>query len=156
MPNRNAEGEALPDRRQRAPWHLWMVGLFFTLLYAASAYDQVRTLGQGADYLRLGHYKVTQIAYFTDAPISLNILWSIGVWGILAAAILLLLRTRWATPVAYIALAAQVLLDIVTFGFMDRWQLFGPWLSLYDLAMLLLTAAFVLYCRAMSARGVLR
>jgi hypothetical protein len=145
-----------PERRQGPPWHLWIVGLFFVLLNGAGAYDYVMTLRQDADYFRSQNYGDTQIAYFKDYPLLPAVFWTIGVWGALAASILLLLRTRLATPVAVIALVSQLCLDLVTFGFMDRWQVFGQWQSLFDGAILLLTAGLLLYCSAMSARGVLR
>jgi hypothetical protein len=49
-----------------------------------------------------------------------------------------------------------VCLDVVTFAFMDRWLTLGPRLALLDGAVLLLTLGLLLYCRAMSARDVLR
>jgi hypothetical protein len=156
MNDRDAHIETSLDRRQGPQWHLWIVGLFFVLLNAAGAYDYVMTLGQDADYFQSQDYDDTQIAYFEDYPILPAVFWTIGVWGALAASILLLLRSRWATPVAVIALVSQLCLDLVTFGFIDRWQIFGPQRSLFDGAILLLTAVLSLYCRAMSARGVLR
>ena len=156
MNNRDTHIETSSDRRLETPWHLWIVGLFFILLMGAGAYDYVVTHAQDADYFQSQGYDDTQIAYFEDYPLLPAVFWTIGVWGALAASILLLLRTRWATTVAVIALVSQLCLDLVTFGFMDRWQVFGPWLSLFDGAILLLTAGLSLYCRAMSARGVLR
>jgi hypothetical protein len=54
------------------------------------------------------------------------------------------------------ALISQVSLDVVTFAFMDRWQILGMRLALFDGGVLLLTVRLLLYCRAMSARDVLR
>lgn len=92
----------------------------------AGAYDYVMTLRQDADYFRSQNHKDTQIAYFNDYPLSPAVFWTIRVWGALAASILLLLRNRWATPVAVIALVSQLCLNLVTFGFTDRLQIFGP------------------------------
>lgn len=144
------------ERRHGMPWHLWIVGLFFVLLNGAGAYDQVMTLRRDADYFRSQNYDATKIAYFTDCPLLPAVFWTIAVWGALAASIWLLLRIRWATPAAAIALMSQLCLDLVTFGYMDRWRVFGPWQSLFDGGILLLTAGLVLYCRRMSTRDVLR
>jgi hypothetical protein len=46
---------------------------------------------------------------------------------------LLLRRNRQAFPVALSALAAQGVLILVTFGFLNRWQMFGRGLSLFDI-----------------------
>jgi hypothetical protein len=71
------------------------------------------------------------IAYFTDFPIVPAMFWTV-------------------------ALIAQLCVDVVTFAFMDRWQILGPRLALFDGGILLLTLGLLLYCRAMFARGVLR
>jgi hypothetical protein len=140
----------------RPPWHFWAIGLFFVLLYGAGAYDYVMTRRHDAAYFASQNYDDTQIAYFTDYPIVPAVFWTVAVWGALAASMLLLVRSRWATPVVLVALIAQLCLDVVTFAFMDRWQILGPRLALFDGGILLLTLGLLLYCRAMSARTVLR
>jgi hypothetical protein len=140
----------------RPSWHLWVVGLFFALLYGAGAYDYVMTHRHDADYFASQNYGDAQIAYFTDYPLVPDVFWTIAVWGALTASMLLLLRRRWAIPVALVALIAQVCLDVVTFAFMDRWQILGTRLALFDGGVLLLTLGLLLYCRAMAARDVLR
>lgn len=148
--------ETAPDTRRSAPWHLWFVGTLFVLLTIGGVYDYVMALGENADYFRSQNYDSDQIQYFTDYPVLPAVFWTIGVWGGLLAAILLLLRTRWALPVAVAGLLSQVVLDIITFGFRDRWQILGPRLALFDLGVLLLTAGFVIYCRALTSRTILR
>jgi hypothetical protein len=58
--------------------------------------------------------------------------------------------------VVLVALIFQVCLDVVTFAFMDRWQILGMRLALFDGGVLLLTVGLLFYCRAMAARDVLR
>lgn len=142
--------------RRRAPWHLWAVGVVALLIFSAGAYDHVMALSENAAYFKRQNYDVTQIAYFTDYPVLPAIFWTIGVWGSLVASILLLLRRRWAVIVAVIGLAGQVMLDIISFGFMHRWRDLGARLAMFDLCVLLLSAAFVCYGRVMAERGVLR
>lgn len=148
--------ETTPGTQRRAPWHIWIVGTLFVLLNLGGAYDYVMALSENADYFREQNYSSEQIQYFTDYPVLPAIFWTIGVWGGLLAAILLLLRTRWALPVAITGLLGQVVLDILTYGFRDRWQILGPRLGLFDLGVLLLTAGFVIYCRTLASRGILR
>ena len=142
--------------KSRLPWHFWVVGPFFVLLYGAGAYDHVMTHGRDAAYFESQGYDDAQIAYFTDYPLVPDVFWTIAVWGALFAAVLLLLRSRWAVPVVFAALISQVCLNVVTFAFMDRWQILGTRLALFDGGVLLLTVGLLLYCRAMSARDVLR
>ncbi len=142
--------------RRSAPWHLWVIGMVFVLLNLGGAYDYVMALSENADYFRSQNYNSDQIGYFTDYPLLPAIFWTLGVWCGLLAAILLLVRTRWSVPVAVTGLAGQVILDILTFGFRDRWQILGPRLALFDLGVLLLTTGFVIYCRTQASRGTLR
>lgn len=113
-------------------------------------------LRRDANYFRSPNYGATKIACFTDNPLLPAVLWTIAVWGTLAVSILLLLRIRWAAPAVVIALMSQRCLDLVTFGSMDRWRVLGPWQSLFDGGIRLLTAGLILYCLMMSTRGVLR
>jgi hypothetical protein len=55
-----------------------------------------------------------------------------------------------------VAFAAQVVIIIVTFGFLNRWQMFGLGLSMFDMAILLLVGGLVWYCRTMMVREALR
>ena len=99
--------------------------------YGVGAYDYVLTIGQNGNDFRSQSYTDVQIAYFEDYPILPAVMWTIGVWTVRAAAILL--RSRWATPVAVVAVVSQLGLDLITLGFLDRWQLFGPGQSVFDL-----------------------
>lgn len=138
------------------PWHLRAVGLFFLLLGAAGAYDQIMlwTLDSG----HIGRLALTeaQIAYFAAYPAWLLPIWTAAIWSVVLAAIMLLLRSRLTLPAAALALACQLLLNLLTFGLMDRWRLFGPALSLFDLGIALLILGLFLYARAMAGRKVLR
>lgn len=148
--------QASSERAQRPPWHLWVVGLFFVALHVVGVYDQVMLLSQNAGYFQQQGLEEAQVAYFTSYPLPRALVWIVAIWGGLAASSLLLLRSRFAFPVALTAFVAQVILIIITFGFLNRWQVFGPRFSLFDFTILFLTAGLVLYCRAMSVRGVLR
>ncbi|WP_159840730.1 hypothetical protein [Nocardia sp. CY41] len=129
--------------------------MFFPL-NLGGVYDYVMALSENADYFRSQNYNSEQIGYFTDYALVPAAFWTLGICGGLLAAILLLMRIRWAVPVAVTGLAGQVILDILTFGFRDRWQILGPRLAQFDLGVLLLTTGFVIYCRTQVFRGTLR
>jgi hypothetical protein len=88
----------------RPPWHFWVVGPFFVLLYSGGAYDYVMTHRHDAAYFASQGYDDSQIAYFTDYPLVPDVFWTVAVWGALCAAVLLLFRSRWAMPVVLVAL----------------------------------------------------
>jgi hypothetical protein len=142
--------------KSRLPWHFWVVGPFYVLLYGAGAYDYAMTHRRDAAYFTSQDYDDAQIAYFSDYPLVPDVFWTVAVWGALCAAALLLFRSRWAIPVVLVALTSQVCLDVITFAFMDRWQILGPRLAVFDGGVLLLTVGLLFYCRAMAARDLLR
>lgn len=143
-------------RRAATPWHLWMVAIVFLAVYAIGARDYVLSLTLDEAYFDAQGYGPAQVAYFTDYPIVPAIFWTFNVAGGIVAALLLLFRSSWAAPVALVSAASQLVLSLLTFGFRNRWEVFGPWLSLFDIAVMVLTFAFWLYCRAIRARGVVR
>lgn len=68
----------------------------------------------------------------------------LAVDGGLAAPVLLLLHSRRATRMALVSLVAQACLDVLTFAFRNRWDVFGPRSAGFDLGVLLLTLGLAL------------
>lgn len=138
------------------PWHLWVVAVFFILLNAAGMYDYFMILELNEAYFSAQNFETAQISYFTDYPLLPRIFWTIGVVSGLVAPILLLLRTQWSVWLALLSATSRFCLAFITFGFMNRWNVFGLWLSLFDISVLLMTFGLYLYCHRMAARGVLQ
>ncbi|PSL00423.1 hypothetical protein CLV30_11683 [Haloactinopolyspora alba] len=141
--------------RVATPWHLWVVAGFFLLLYAIGAYDYVQVLLENDSYFDAQGYGPEQVEYFTDYPRLPLFFWTANVASGLAVVVLLVLRSRWAVLAAATATQAQVYLQIITFGFMDRWNVLGVRLAVTDIVVLLLTAAVWLYGRRMRRANVL-
>lgn len=145
-----------PSHSKKTPWHLWFVAVFFILLYAGGVYDYFMVLELNDAYFRAQNWGADHIAYFTDYPLLPRIFWTIGIASGLIVPILLLLRTHWSVWLALISTTSQTCLLLITFGFMNRWDVFGLQLSLFDVSTTLITFGLYLYCRRLSARGVLR
>ncbi|GII02070.1 hypothetical protein [Planobispora takensis] len=143
-------------RLSRAPWHLWVFGLFMLALYVGGTRDYVLTRTLNPDYLAAQGYGEPQIGYFTDYPFGLGVLWTLNVAGGLLCAAAAILRSRRAVPLALTTALAQLSLLILTFAFRDRWDILGPQMSLFDIGVGVLSIAFWWYCRAMRSRAVLR
>lgn len=156
MEKQNARIETSHEHRIRTPWHLWFIGLFFIFLYAYGVYDYFMMLGHNSAYYSSKNYGEAVFTYFTDSPLLPAIFWTVNISSGLIAPILLLFHTHWAVPGALISAICLLCLDFLTFGFRDRWHVLGPWISLFDIAILLMTFGLFLYCRAMAKRGVLR
>jgi hypothetical protein len=143
-------------RRAATPWHPWVVGIFFLALYGVGARDYVLSLTLDTEYFDAQGYGPFQVAYFADYPVVPAICWTINILGGLVASLLLLLRSRWAVHATLVCAVAQLCLLVLTFGFRDRWNVFGPRLSLFDIGIWVITLGLWLYSRAMRVQGVLR
>lgn len=129
------------------PWHLWAVAVVMFALYLGGARDYLLILIGDTDYIE-GQFGPDGVAYFTDYPTVCRIVWTINILGGLTAPILLVLRSRWALPTAVIAAAAQIVLLLVTFTFLDRWAMLGAATSWFDIGIAAATILFAVYCWA--------
>ncbi|UNC92333.1 hypothetical protein [Candidatus Contubernalis alkaliaceticus] len=143
------------EHRIKVPWHFWLIGLFFVFIYAIGAYDYFMMLGLNEAYYSYNNFGKGVYAYFTNYPMLPLIFWTTNIFSGIVAPILLFFRLRWAVQASFISVVSIMLLQFITFGFMDRWNVFGTWLSLFDIVIMLTTFGFFLYCRAMAKRGVL-
>ncbi|MEZ5895138.1 MAG: hypothetical protein R3C51_01940 [Parvularculaceae bacterium] len=93
---------------EKTPWHLWAVGVFGVLWNGFGCFDYVMTTTRGAEYMRAAGMSDAQIEHLLAAPAWMTAVWAVGVWGGLAGAVLLLLRSKLAVPVFIVSLAAYV------------------------------------------------
>lgn len=87
----------------RAPAHLWIVGILSLLWNAYGCYDYLMTNLKNPAHLAM--MKPDMIAYMDSLPAWTTGTWAIGVWGGLAGALLLLIRSRysvWAYALSFI------------------------------------------------------
>ncbi len=142
--------------RIETPWHLWFIGVLFLLIYSIGVYDFLMVHINNMDYLNSLNVKGDVIAYFTDYPLVFSVFWTINILGGLIAVVLLMFRNKWAVWVVLIATISKLCLDILTFAFLDRWDVFGPLTSLIDVTILLMTSGLFFYCWTLLKRGVLK
>ncbi len=156
MKKKNMKVKTLNKYHIKTPMHLWFMGLFFILVYSIGMYDYFMVRGHNVDYLNSLNIGEAVITYFTDYPKVFLILWTINIFSGLIAPILLLFRSKWAVWGGLIAIISKLCLDVLTFAFRNRWNVFGPWLSLIDITILLITCGFFFYCKALAKRGLLK
>ncbi|RCX18605.1 hypothetical protein DFP94_106139 [Fontibacillus phaseoli] len=143
-------------QRIGTPWHLWLIGLFFIFVYANGIYDYFMMFGYNEAYYSTKNYGANVFEYFTDYPTVPLIFWTLNVFCGLIAPILLLIRSRWAVQTSLISAISIFALELTTFAFMDRWHVLGPWISFFDIGILVMTVGLFIYCSLMKRRGVLR
>jgi hypothetical protein len=144
----------------RTPVHLWIVGTLSLLWSCFGGYDYIMTRMRDTDYLAAAMPGVdpnATLAWIDSFPIYAQIGWGLGVWMGLLAAVLLLLRNRWAVwsyglslVGALLGLGYQILLAPPLPG-ADR-----PIDKAMPFVIILVALGLFLYARAMEKKGVLR
>jgi len=140
----------------KTPWYLWLIALFFIFIYANGVYDYFMMLGHDQDYYNSKNYGEAVHKYFTNYPVVLLILWAINIFGSMIASVLLLFRIRWIVWMALISAISMLFLEAITFAFKNRWEVLGPFISIFDLGLLIITWAFYFYCRYLARREILK
>lgn len=96
------------------------------------------------------------ITYFKNYPLPLSLLWGVNIFGVPVAVFLSFYGSRWARSFAWWSAIAMLGLFVPTFGFMNRWSIFGAKQGIMDILALLITTGYFFYCTALVKRGVLR
>ena len=146
--------------RERAPAHLWVVGIVALLWNGFGAYDYFMTRTQGAAYVESmmpGIDANKLMAYIDSFPLWASAGWGLGVWGGLLGAVLLLMRHRLAVPVFGLSLIGA----IVGIGYqlmrpLDVPDMHTGFNAVVPYLIILIAALLFLYARGQRAKGVLR
>lgn len=96
----------------RAPIHLWVVGVLSLLWNAFGAFDYFMTRTRGAawiDQMMPGVGGQKYMAYIDGFPLWASIGWGLGVWFGLAGSVLLLMRSRHAVWTLAVSLIGAIL-----------------------------------------------
>ena len=146
--------------QRRTPVHLWIVGLLALIWNAIGCYDYLMTRQRNTDYLAsmMPNVDPNAVLAWVDAfPVWAQFGWGLGVWGGLAGAILLLLRSQWAMWALGLSLIGAILglgYQIVSAPPLPGME--GPMAEIMPFVIILIAAALFLYARAMRQKGVLR
>lgn len=147
--------EVQDTQAERAPWHLWVVGIIATLWNAMGGFDYIMTQTRNAEYM--GQFTPDKLEYFYSLPTWVVSAWAIAVWGGVLGSILLLLRKKLAVWVLLVSLGAMVLTTIHNYFISDGLKVMGGAGELmFAAAIFAISLVLFFYARLMVARGVLR
>ena len=139
----------------RTPVHVWVVGIFGALWNGYACYEYLMTNMKNEAFL--AHVPADQLAYMNALPVWLTAFWAIGVWGGLAASLLLLMRSRYSVLLyglsligAVVGLGYQMFMTDRPASMTQGAMAIIPWM------IIAICLALFLYARAMAAKGVLR
>ena len=133
------------EKNIRYSWHLLLIVALFLFLYGIAVYDYIMTVSHNTGYFEYLRYNQTVIDYFTNYPLVLLILWTINVLGGMVTLLLMLMRKETAFYFSTATFVSMFLLDLITFGFRNRWHVIGGRASATDIFMLILTLGLCVY-----------
>ena len=149
------------NETKTVPWHLWVVGLLALLFTLFGAYDYTMSQMGDREYIAaamepMGVNADDAVAYFSSFPLWADFVWAMGVWGGVAGAVLLALRSRFAVPAFIVSLVGLLL--------SNAYSLSNPIAGMADsavpyVAVVVIAAVMValtIYAHRMRRRGVLR
>lgn len=143
------------NKTKKRPWHLWIIGLLFLYIYGYGIYDIFMMLGQNKAYYHSKGFDENTLIYFSNYPSGLIILWIINLFSGFTAPILLLFQSKLAVEFSFISAAFIIIQQIVTFGFFNRLEALGTFVSIFDVFIMLLTICLFFYCRKMKTVNIL-
>jgi hypothetical protein len=142
----------------RAPAHLRIVGILSVLWNAFGACDYLMTRTHNEGWMKMtmpGSDPAAMFAYIDSMPLLASIGWGLGVWCGLAAALLLVMRSRYAVHLFGLSLIGAIL----SFGY----QLFvasnvpaGMSSPIVPVVIVVLIVLQLWYAWTMEKRGILR
>jgi hypothetical protein len=131
-----------------------IVSLFWN---AGGAFDYVMTRTNAAEYLAA--QPDARLVMLDQAPLWFGFTWALGVWFSVIGALLLLMRSRFASFAFALSLIGFLGSSIYTYGIADGGSMVaaaGTAAIAFTIAIPVLLVLQWLYARAMTRRGVLR
>ena len=145
----------------KTPWHLWALGIVGLLWFAGGANDYIQTQTRNEEYLGMMAENVgvplqTILDYYGGFPAWADAMWAFGVWGAVAGAILLLLRSRFAFHGFVLSIIGLIGTTIYTFSSDMPPELNTTFSLVFTIIIWLTVIAFAFYAKRMTAAGVLK
>lgn len=138
----------------KAPLHLWIIGILAVLWNAVGAFDYVATQLQLEFYM--SQFTAEQLDYFYGFPAWVDACWAVGVWGSLLGSLALLLRkafAAWLFGVAILGLAGS---SFYNFVLSDGMAAMGEGATTFTVIIWVIALLLYFYAVAMSKRRVLQ
>ncbi len=133
------------EKNVQYSWHLFLIVALFLFLYGIAVYDYIMTVSHNHGYFEYLRYSQEVIDYFINYPLVLHIFWAINVFGGIVTLLLMLMRKEIAIYFSAATFVSMFLLEFVTFGFRNRWNVIGAKGSAIDIFMLILTLGLYIY-----------
>ncbi len=139
----------------RAPWHLWLIGILALLWNGMGAFDYLMTQTRNATYM--GGFTPEQLDYFYGLPKWSVATWAVSVWSGVLGSVFLLLRRRWAQPVFAVSLLSMLPTFVYNYLLSKGYEIMGGAAGLaFTLAIVAVGVGLLVYSSRMKRNQILR
>ena len=138
----------------KAPWHLWLVAILLLLWNAIGVYFYWMSVTRDQAYMAA--MSPAQAALITEAPVWATSGYAIAVFGAVLGSLLLLVRSRLAVPVFWLAALGFVANAVHVFALSNGYEIVGPQQAGFSAFVLAVMLFQVWYAGSLKRRGVLR
>jgi hypothetical protein len=147
------ESEAF--KLDKAPWHLWVIGVVALLWSSMGAMDYVMTQTRNESYM--SNFTPEQLSFFYGFPAWIVATWAIATWGGVVGSVLLLLRKGIAVWLYLASFIAMLITTFQNYILSNGMEVMGDTFSLIFAAIIILIAlGLFLYSRIMLRHGTLK
>ena len=137
----------------KAPIHLWIVGILAVLWNAIGAFDYAATQLKLDFYM--SQFTQEQLDYFYAFPAWVDASWAIAVWGSLLASLLLLMRKALSAWLFGLAILAMAVTAVYNFFLSDGMAVMGDEAATFTVVIWVIALFLYFYSAAMAKRRVL-
>lgn len=137
----------------KAPIHLWIVGILAVLWNAIGAFDYAATQLKLDFYM--SQFTQEQLDYFYAFPAWVDASWAIAVWGSLLASLLLLMRKALSAWLFGLAILAMAVTAVYNFFLSDGLAVMGDEAATFTVVIWVIALFLYFYSVAMAKRRVL-
>lgn len=139
----------------KAPLHLWVVGVLALVWNLIGAMDYVMTQMRNENYMSA--FTPEQLDFFYSIPSWAVATWAIGVWGGVLGSVFLLMRNKLAVWTFIISLVAMILTSFQNYVLSNGLDVVGSVFSLVFTAIIFIVAVCLcFYAKAMQKNAVLK
>lgn len=138
----------------KAPWHLWLIGILAVLWNAVGAFDYTATQMQLEPYM--SQFTAQQLDYFYGFPAWVVACWAVAVWASLLGSLALLLRKAFAAWLFGAAILGMMGTSIHNFVLSDGMVVMGEGAATFTAVIWVIALLLYFYAVAMVKRRVLQ
>ena len=139
---------------EKAPVHLWMVGILSLLWNAVGAFDYLATKMRLDFYM--SQFTAAQLEYFYSFPAWVVAAWAVGVWGALLGSLALVLRKALAVLLFGASILGLAVSSVYNFALTNGMEIMGKEGAMFTGVIWVIALFLLFYARAMAKRGVLK